>query len=477
MGSISYNLGVATLARFVVGFIGLFVIGILTRTLGPVGYGVYSTIFAYVFVGLSLADLGLYTILLREISKAGADERYITSNIITLRLFVTILVLCVVDCAVYIFYYPSVLFWGIIIASLVSVLMSLSQIMNAVFQRYLRLHYVALADIAGRVVQLMLLLIISRSHPSILLFIEAVLISEAIHFLLIFLFTQRFITIRFAFDYRYWWHIVRLAVPIAASLIFVLLYFKLDTLMLSWMKSPYDVGVYSAAYKILETVIFIPAMYAGLIMPFLSRFAAHRDIFLKFFHDAFHVITIMAFPAGAYIFIFSHSIITLLGGVRFVQSAEVLKILSFAIITIFFGNLGGNSLIALNLQKKGMWIYGSGAFINIILNFMFIPRYSYMAAAWNTVITEVFVTLLMFIFIYRAVRFVLPWSILSKSILASVLMAVCIIPFRSHFIYASLLALVYFPILFSLRGFSMADLRAVMRMKQNQWDAELSARP
>ena len=63
--------------------------------------------------------------------------------------------------------------------------------------------------------------------------------------------------------------------------ILVMIYFKLDTVMLSFMKDQIDVGIYGLAYKILENLIFFPAMFVGLIMPLLSKHAfSNRSKFL-----------------------------------------------------------------------------------------------------------------------------------------------------------------------------------------------------
>ena len=364
---ISYNLGIAVISRFIVGAIGLVIIGLLTRSLGPAGYGYYNLIFAYLFIFSSIADLGLYTILVREISKVGPDEEsIIASKIFTLRLSFAISILVLAGLLVFTLPYPSVVKLGVIIASAFSVLSSLTQVLTGIFQKHLRLYFVSLADIISRIIQLALLIVLVYLKAGLLLFVGAVVFSEVAHFLLIFLFSRSFIRVRISVDFKYWKEILKTALPVAASLVFVLLYFKLDTVLLSLIKPAYDVGVYSVAYKILEAVIFLPAIYIGLIMPLLSKYAfSNRPEFIKTFRKAFNALSVFALPFAAYLFVLSDPIVRLIGGSGFIQSGPVLKILSIAVLLIFFGNLGGNAVIALNLQKKGMWIYLTGAVFNI----------------------------------------------------------------------------------------------------------------
>ncbi len=464
---ISYNLGIAAVSRFIVGAIGLVVIGLLTRSLGPAGYGYYNLIFAYLFIFSTVADLGLYTILVREISKVDSgEERTIASKIFTLRLIAAVLVLIAADLLVFAFPYPLLVKLGVLIASLFSIFSSLTQVLTGIFQKHLCLYLVSFADIISRASQLALLIILVYLKAGLLLFVGAVVISEIVHFFLTLLFSRSLTRVGISVDFKYWGEILKIALPVAASLVFILIYFKLDTILLSLMKPAYDVGVYSIAYKILEAVIFLPAIYVGLVMPLLSKHAfGDRAEFIKTFRRAFRWLSVFALPAAAYIFVLSDKIIGIIGGSGFVQAGPVLKILSIAVLMIFFGNLGGNTIIALNLQKKGMWIYLAGAVFNITANLILIPRYSYFAAAWITVATEILITLWMFWLIKKEVGTAADKEIFLKAVLASAIMLIVMRPFLGNFVWATIAAVSYFPILFLLGGFTREDLREIVSLK------------
>lgn len=476
---ISYNLGIATISRGVIGILSLVVVGILTRFLGPEGFGQYSVIFAYLFVFTAIADLGLYTIMVREISRTGnaVEEKKIASKIFTLRLFAIVSLIVLADLLVFALPYPLKIKIGVLTASLFSVGSSLVQVLVGIFQKYLRLYLVSLSDILARLVQLGALIILIRFETGLLWFVAVVVLAEAIHFGLIYGFSRRMIKVKPMVDRAFFRQTLKTAFPIAVSLVLVLIYFKLDTIMLSVMKPAKDVGIYSAAYKVLEAVIFLPAIYIGLVMPLLSRFAVKsKPEFIKTFKSAFNVITIFALYFSAYIFLMSDWIVKAIGGGAFLQASPVLKILSFAILLIFFGNLGGNAIIALNLQKKAMWIYLTGAVINVGLNFLLIPKYSYFAAASTTVLTEIFITLTMFWLIRQnfakqnlsgQVKKIVNWPAFLKSILAIVVVALLMHPLTASFIKASVASLLYFPLLLALGVFTRADLRQIISLKKS----------
>ncbi|OGN03917.1 MAG: hypothetical protein A2831_02415 [Candidatus Yanofskybacteria bacterium RIFCSPHIGHO2_01_FULL_44_17] len=466
---ISYNLGIATLSRGIIGILSLLVVGILTRYLGPEGFGQYSAIFAYLYIFTAVADLGLYTFMVREISRTdnSPDERSIASKIFTLRLLAVVILIILADMLVFLLPYPPIVKVGVLIASLFSVGSSLSQILVGVFQKYLRLYLVSLADVLARLVQLGSLVILIKFENGLLWFVAVVVFAEAIHAGLIYGFSRRMIKIKPIIDFVYFRSAIKTALPIAVSLVLVLIYFKLDTVMLSVMKPAQDVGIYSAAYKVLEAVIFLPAIYIGLVMPLLSRFAIKSKLeFIKTFRSAFNVITIFALYFSTYIFLMSDWIVRAIGGGAFMQASPVLKILSFAIFLIFFGNLGGNAIIALNLQKKAMWIYLGGAVINVGLNIILIPRYSYFAAASTTVLAEIFITASMFWLIRQNTKIVINKFAFVKTILASSIVGLLMYPLIGSFVKASVVSLAYFPLLLALGVFTRADLRETISLKK-----------
>lgn len=467
---ISYNLGIATLSRLILAGISLVVVGILTRYLGPDGFGQYSAVFAYLYIFTALADLGLYTVLVREISKDGAKEASIASKIFTLRFFIILGFAVLADALVFAFPYPWQVKMGVLIASLFSVSSSLAQVLTGIFQKHLRLYLVSVSDVIARLVQVGALILLVRFETGFLWFVGVVAFAGVINFGLIFYFARTLTLVRFNIDWKYWKETLKTALPIAVSLVLVLIYFKLDTVMLSVMKPAYDVGIYSVAYKILEAVIFLPAIYIGLIMPILSRHAfTERAEFIKTFRKAFDVISIFAVWFSGYLFIMSDWVVRIIGGADFVAAGPVLKILSIAIFLIFFGNLGGNAIIALNLQKKAMWIYFTGAVVNVGGNLLLIPKYTYFAAASTTVATELLITFLMFELIRKNTTATACKVVLGKAALAMIIAAMLMLPLRGSFVWASLAWLAYFPILFAFGGFTKTDIREIISIKKPQF--------
>lgn len=466
LAKVTYNMGAAVSARFLVGIIGVVVLGLLTRYFGPEGFGNYDAILAYVFIFIAFADLGLYTIFVREISRPGADEKQIAGNILSLRIITSIVFAGVAIVVSFLLPYQDVVRKGIIIASGFLVFSSLTQFFIGIFQKNLKIYYVSFSEIFAKLTQLGLVLVLIRYQMTLLGFIIAAVVSQTVYFFILFGFSRKLLKISVKFDFEYWKKVLNMSLPVAASVVFTLIYFKMDTVLLSLMKPAAHVGIYSAAYRVLEQAIFFPAMYMGLIMPMLSRNFSNGKKFSEIFNESFRHLVTFAVPSVIVLFMLSPQIIGLIGGSSFVDSIGVLKILSFAIGIIFLGSLGGNSLVALNLQKKGMWIYFSGALINLGTNFIVIPRYSYYGAAWTTIMTELLVTILMFIVIFRHMPIKINFSIIKKALLAGLLMILTMYPFRNMNLLIVLpLALSYGVYLYLLKGFTKEEFYQVLGKK------------
>jgi len=470
---IAYNTIFSTMARIIAVAISLISIGFIARYLGQEGFGRYSLILAILFTFDMLADLGLYSLMVREISKPGADEKKIASNIFTIRIVVVFVFLSLAILLTWLLPYTNEIRIGILIGAFGFLFLSGSQVLMGIFQKYLKTDKPAIADVIGRVIQLGLVLLFIYLNLGFFAIITALVISCFINFVINWLFARKYIGLCFAFDFKFWKKIIKAAIPIAASIVLTLIYFKFDSIFLSLKfintssaNPVIDVGIYNIAYKILEGLIFFPAMFAGLIMPLLSKFAFSNKIeFKKIFQKTLNILIIFIIPIVIGLLLLSLPIVVLIGGENFIASAKVLQILSIAIGLIFFGNLFGRAIIALNKQKTAAWIYFIGMIFNIITNLIFIPKYSYLGAAMTTVFTELLVTILMLILIYKTINYFPSFKIVFKALFAGIIMGVFILLFQSWNLFLLIIfgTFIYLFILYLIKGITKQEVQLLFK--------------
>lgn len=402
MKEIYKNFFAASVSRFITAIIGLAIIGFLTRHLGQDGFGAYETILSYLFIFTILADFGLHLIHVREISRHPEKESFISGNIFTLRLISLALVIILALAVTPFLPYSKEIKNGILIASIFVFFSSLSQILSGIFQKYNVFYFVSFFDVFSRLIQLGLVFYAVKINLGLPAFIWILSLTAAIQFWTVFLISRRFVKFSLTFDPIFIRKIIKASFPIALSILFTAIYIRTDALMISLMKPASDVGIYRLAAKVLETVVFFPALLVELTMPALSRFAATSpDLFKKNFKKTFNILLVWAVPVVVGIILLAKPIILILGGEGFLDSVLPLRILALVVGLVFLNNLSGKSLIALDLQRSGMKIYIFGAVLNVLLNLLVIPKYSYIGASVTTLITEVLVTAMMFNVLYQ----------------------------------------------------------------------------
>lgn len=425
IGKITLNTIASSIGRVAGGLLALVSIGFITRSLGASGFGEYATVVAYLSTFNILADLGLYSLLTKEIAQKPDQEKELVSQFFTLRLIVAVLFLFIAVILAGLFPYSSEVKVGIAITASGFLFLSLSQIFLGVFQKYIQIYKAAISEFVGRAVQLGFVWYFFTRGEGLLHFLWALVISTFVIFALNFIFARELVSFKLKINLNEWKRILKETYPIAASLIFTLLYFKADTLLLSVMRPAEDVGIYNAAYKVLETIIFFPAAFMGLMLPRLSSFAKENKNKLS---ETLAKLTDLTIASALPVFVggtfLSYSIASFIGGSEFLASGLPLQILFLAIAIIFFGTLYGNTIIAMGLQKKAMWAYFIGFIVNFIANIIVIPRYSYIGTSWTTVLTEFLVTIYLVWIIKREVKFTPSLSVLTKATLSVAFMGI-----------------------------------------------------
>ncbi|HPN96208.1 MAG TPA: flippase [Candidatus Moranbacteria bacterium] len=465
---IAYNVVVSSVAKVLATVLALVSIGLITRYLGKEGFGNYATVLAFFSFFGALSDLGLYSISTREISRPGADQERIMSNMFTIRIISSLVVLVISPAIVIFFPYPIEVKYGIVVAAAAYLFSSAYQILNGVFQKNLAMDKVAISELAGKVLQVIIIFLAIKFELSFGWVISSLLFYMIFSFILVFFWSRRFVKIRLRFDFSYWKKFLKESYPVGISAIVIFMYFKLDTILLSVMKSSADVGIYSAAYKVLENITFFPSMIMGLIFPIMSQsIFADREKFKDVSNKTFKIFVLTIVPLIVGTLFLSEGIISLIGGAGFSESAAVLEILVFALALIFFGNFFNSIMIAGNLQKKLLFVLSGAAIINISLNYLFIPRFSYFGAAGISVITEMVVAGIGFVVVYKNLKYKPVLENWAGIFFSGLAMAVFLFFFQNQnfFVVGAASVLVYGLFLWIFRAVKTNEITSIISRK------------
>ncbi|MBT6726348.1 MAG: flippase [Deltaproteobacteria bacterium] len=183
--------------------------------------------------------------------------------------------------------------------------------------------------------------------------------------------------------------------PLLLSSIAVVVYMKIDQIMLGQMVGDEAVGIYSAAVRISEVWYFIPTMIVASVFPAIlkARNSSEEQYYKKLQH-LFDLMLWLSIGIALPMTFLSESVIKILFGETYLDASSILSIHIWASVFVFLGVASSKWFIAENRQILSFQRTTIGALANVILNFLFIPQFQAVGAATATIISYAIATII-----------------------------------------------------------------------------------
>lgn len=431
--ALAANTAVQIAGKVVSTVLGVFVVAAITRLLGTEGFGAYSIANAFLQVFAIILDMGLNVMIVQMLGEHAGEtafENRIVSAIYSLRFWSALIILSLAPLIGLLTTYS----WDIKMAFFAIwasfFFTTLNQIVIGVQQRHLKMHIVATAEVVGRIVLLGGIMFATAMGWGLIPVVLIVSLAGTANFIVNFLFARRYASFKIGFDWPLWKQTIHRAWPIGVSVICSLIYFKSDTLILSRFRPVAEVGIYGAAYRVLEILVTFPFMYAGILLPLIANAWTfnERERFGRLIGRSFDAFMLLTCPVVAGILLIADKAMILVAGQDFAASGNVLRILVLAVASIYLGTIFNYATVALNLQRRMLKYYGLVAGVTLALYMLLIPEYGMWAAAWLTVFSEVSVAVICLILTLKTSGMTLSFSIPAKAIAASSVMYITALP-------------------------------------------------
>lgn len=446
---ISLQSGIQIAGKAVSTLLGIAALSLLTRMLGPDGFGQFHTITVFVsFFGV-VADFGLYLLALKDLSAPDQDESKTFATLLGSRIVLSSFFYLLTPAIALLFPYSPAILFGIVLTAFMNIFNSISQLSTAVFQKHFATHKIALAEIIGRSILLAVLFYASSiTEANLSWALLAIVAGSFVGMVLHLAFLKKYIKLSVTINIRSIKKILSSSWPIALSIFFSLIYFKADSIILSIFRPTHEVGLYGVPYRILETAIAVPIIIMGLFLPQLSQFWHKKDTvqFTKTLQGAFKLIIFLAAPLVGVSILVAKPLMLALAGEKFVYQHNSLHDLStlFILLTIataiiFVGAIFSQLIVTLNSQKAMLKWYIIIAIIALSLYIVLIPHYSYYAAAFITIGAELCVGIAAYFHVRKKIHFTPDLSFGFKSLLFAIIPTVALIPLAQSLVPAVLL--------------------------------------
>jgi len=461
----------------VVGFVlGFFFTMYIARYLAAEGFGVLSFALAFTAIFGVLTDIGLQTLMIREIARDKTLAQKYLGNIAVLKVFLSIITFGLIALTAQLAHYPADTVRVIYLLGLSMVLGSFSSMFYGVFRAHERMEFEALGGALGGGLLLAGAFWGIHHDYSIAGFAWVYFVVSIIMLGYGFVVSAwKFTLPRIEVDLGFWKQTLKLAWPFGLAAVFVAINSWIGQVMLSSMKGNEAVGWYNAANRLVIILQFIPLAYFGAVFPSMSRFHITSKDFLKFIQErSLKYMLILGIPIAVGSTILAEKIILLIFGSGYHESIIVLQILVWATAFSFVSGIFANLFQSINKAMIPTKILIICAVVNIILNVALIPKYSSTGASITIVVTS-FVALALSFFWGSRVGFGISVKNLAniavKVLIASAVMGLPVYYFRNFYILAliPLVALLYFVVLYIIGAIDKDDkllLRQIIGRQQ-----------
>jgi len=466
---IAHNTGVQILGKIISTALGLVALAMMTRYLGTEQFGWYVTAISFLqFVGI-LIDFGLIPVTAQMLGEGIIPEKKLIKNLLGFRFVSAVVFLGITPLVALFFPYNTEIKIAITFTTLNFLAVAMNQVLVGYYQKQLKMHIQAIGEVLGRVALVGgLWLVISGGYGFLPVMAMVTLGSVVYTLAMWFHLATSEHRAGFGFDLSIWKQIMSKSWPIAISIIFNVVYLKGDTLLLTLFASQTDVGLYGAAYRVIDILAQTAMMLMGVMLPLLAaNWAKHKAEFSHRYQQSFDAMMLLAVPILVGLVVLAEPIMTLVAGPEFIGSAIILQILAVAVFGVYLGAVFGHTAVAINKQKQTMWIYISNAIITLIGYLYFIPKFGLYGAAGMTVFSELYAGVLLWIVIHNYTKYSLSLKLFGKIILASAFMGAAIYALQDYNVVAISFAgaCVYGFMLYAWGGISKETLEDIMKLK------------
>lgn len=379
------------MAQRTVGFFLVFLVSVLiARYFGVKGFGTYSYALSFVTLFTVVTDLGLDNVVVRSLVDGTADRGELLGTAFILKLLAGCAAFILAAVAILLINDNSLIRILTIVISGTLILRS-ANVIDFWFQSKVMSKYLALSYLSAVAISAGLRIMLIFGRMSIFLFALVVVVEQLLIGVgLVFWFK------RLGFDFRSWRYKTRLAKtmlldswPLVFSGLSVVVYMKIDQIMLGQMVGPSSVGVYAAAVTLSEGWAFIPMAVATSVFPALVRLRQKGDSahYVKRMQAFYDVMALIGFVVAIFVSLIANRLVGILFGAGYEGTAPILVVHIWSFVFICLGVARTQWLIAENMTRFSMFTTGLGATINIALNLILIPRYAGLGAAWATLIS------------------------------------------------------------------------------------------
>lgn len=392
------------------------------RFLGKESFGTFSYLLAVIGILSKFVDFGIEPIVFREFSKEK-NNFHLFNSALSLRFFIYAILVIAFNIASPFLNYSAreILLSNILFTTIVlsAKTVNIRELLSTPFKVNLKMHYPMTLAVLDNLVLLMMVVFIPFMKDEVLYFVIVYAISNIPGFVLSFYYLKKKYNHKFIFtlDRGIW--LLKESLPLFGFVILTSIFMQIDIVILNYFKGPADVGIYSSGVRLTAPLSIIPGAIVTTVFPILMKRMSDRVSSDSLSNLVIKLLYFISFVLAAVFTFESTSLVRLIFGPEYITASLPASILYWCQIFIFFTFYTLAVLIAKNHQFYNFLFGAIQVVVNLGLNFLLIPKYSFLGASLAKLIASfasfVFILIVISKLGYRPSigRYkVLVWSIL-----------------------------------------------------------------
>ncbi|MDO5825354.1 MAG: flippase [Methanosphaera sp.] len=418
---------------------------VVSRLLGPEGYGLYGLTLPFQGIFQILSAGGLPPAIAKYVAEYNAkDEKQLTRQVIItatkfmilMAILLSIILLFSSDFIANVIFHKPAVVWPLRAVSIITPFSVVVGAMRGAFQGFYKNEYTVYNRLAEQISTIVFAIVFIFAG----LYAMGAVLGTAFGFIVsaitaVFLY-KRYINplfedatpLKLSFDeeVKLLWMLIKFAIPVAVTALSEMAIYDIGTLVIGTLMLSKDVGFYNAADPISRIPLIISLSISTVLLPAASEAYALNDhsLLQEYVVDCLRYSILTVLPLCVLISIFSLPIMIILFGSVYAPSSGVLSILVIGMSFYTIYMICSSILQGINNPRIPMYILLVGTLINLISNYYFVKEYGILGAGIGTTITTAILMAIIVAIVIRKTSIRIPWNNILRILIANIILAI-----------------------------------------------------
>lgn len=460
------NAAILTLGRLFSRIIQFFMFIYAARILGAASFGIFSFSMNLIYMLWVVMDIGISRYSIQQMSRNLDDIPVYTGTGLYIKIPLAILGYLLIILTGYLLGKDNLTMSSLFVLSFAAVFDSLAISFSSAFEANEKMEYSAVIILISKIILSVIGFCAIFYTGNLLVFCFVISFGSFVQFAITaFWYFRKYKCVKFNKDLKFIEKLIKNSIPFSLSGIFTTIYYSIDSVMLDFFYNPIVVGYYNAAYRIIDAPLFLSESFKLALFPTISRiYSEEKEKMNRIISVSCNIALSVGLSIASTTAYLSEKLIYNFYGMEYSPAASVLPILIISITFIMPATICSTVIRAADRQSICVFVSGLGVVINIALNLVLIPMYSFVGAAWATLITEMIIAI---IYIEVTRRYITGQIFTIKSVSRSILLSIFLIIFLyftdsfSLWIQIAGCIILFFPFALIAKNFTVSELKAL----------------